>query len=342
MHISDAKHLIAAATACSLLAACTGETSTPVATIASQQNQARQVKRQTTCPCLYVSNFAGNSVAVFPVGSTGSVAPSQYIYGSNTDLDNPSGIAVDSNGDIYVANYGNSSVSIYAADARGNATPKAVINGADTGLEHPSGVAIDRINGDIYVENYAGSSSGGSVTFYAPGSDGNVAPLGTIAGSNTQLDTSFGLTLDSSGNIYVPNADDLITIYSAGSNGNVAPRQTIGGSDTKLVEPFQVALDSSSNVYVANEDASSSSLTAYPAGANGNVPPSKGYIVGMRTELDSATGIALDASNNIYASNYSSNTITIYPAGSTGNLRPSGKLKGRRTKLDEPVGIAIR
>jgi hypothetical protein len=342
MRIPDIKYSIAAATACSLLAACAGGSSTPAAALGSQPNQARRVKSEVTCHCLYVTNFGGNSVAVYPVNSSGNAAPSQYIVGPNTDLDNPAAVAVDSSGNIYVANYGNDSVSVYAAGATGSVTPSAVINGAYTGLNHPSGVAIDPINGDIYVENYAGGgTTGGSVTFYPPGADGNVAPLGTIAGSSTQLDTSFGLTLDANGNIYVPNADDLITVYPAGSTGNVPPSTAISGSDTKLIEPFAVGLDSSSNLYVANEDSTSSSVTAYPAGANGNVPPSQGYIVGKKTKLDSATGLALASNDKIYVSNYSSNTITVYPAGSTGDVKPSVKLKGKRTMLNEPVGLTI-
>jgi len=341
MRTPEIGYLIAAATAISVLASCSGGPSAPATSLASQQNQGRIVKHQTACPCVYVANYDGNSINVFPVGTSGNVAPSQYIYGSNTELNDPTGVAVDSNDNVYVANYAGNSISIYAAGATGNATPTAVISGSNTGLEEPAGVAIDPLNGDIYVENYQGGpSGGGTVNFYAPGSNGNVAPLGSIAGSNTELDTSVGLALDSSGNIYVPNIDNLVTVYAAGSSGNVAPATTISGSNTQLDDPYQVALDSSSNIYVANEVAAASSVTAYPAGANGNVRP-KYDITGKKTKLEYTSGVALDANNNVYASDEGNSTITFYPAGSTGNVKPTGTIKGAKTKLDHPWGIAI-
>lgn len=300
MHFSAAKTLIAATAAIPLLTSCAGGSSTPATPLASQPNQVHNVRRQAGCRCLYVANSGGNSVTVYPVNSSGNVAPSQYIYGSNTDLFSPIGVAVDSRGDIYVANYGGDSVSVYAVGATGNVTPTAVIDGPNTQLDEPAGVAIDPVNGDIYVDNYAGGASGGgSVTFYAPGSDGNVAPLGTISGSNTGLYENSGLTLDYNGNIYVPITSNNINVYAAGSVGNVAPTQTIGGSFTKLEEPTQVALDSSLNVYAANY--AGTSVTAYPSGVSGNVPPTLD-ISGKKTKLSGSIGVALDSHGRIYAS----------------------------------------
>jgi len=340
MHVSVAKTSIVAAAVIALLTSCGGGSPTPATPLAFQPNQIRNVKHQTTCRCLYVTNSGDNSISVYRVGSSGNAAPSQYIYGSSTDLSSPIGVAVDSSGNIYVANYGDNSVSVYAAGATGNVMPTAIINGSNTQLYEPAGVAIDPVNGDIYVDNYAGGTSGaGSVTFYAPGSDGNVAPLGTIAGSNTGIYGNTGLTLDSSGNIYVPINTNNINVYAAGSTGNVAPTQTIGGSFTNLDEPTQVALDSSLNIYAANYAAPS--VTAYPAGANGNVPPSVD-LSGTKTKLRGSIGVALDSHGNVYVSNYLNNTITIYSASSNGDVKPSGILKGKKTKLDEPFGIAIR
>ena len=286
-----------------------------------------------------MANGNGDSVLVYPVGTTGNKAPSQYIGGSNTELSDPDDVALDSSGNIYVTNYSASSVTIYAAGSMGNVTPTAVIAGSSTGVDHPLGVAIDALNGDIYVGNLdAGPSGNGTITFYAPGSNGNVEPLGTITGSNTGLGISGALALDPSGNIYAPN-ERSITVYAAGSVGNVAPNQTISGKSTKLEGPGQVAFDSSLNIYASNF-ADNYGIYAYAAGANGNVAPILA-IAGKKTKIDNqVSGVALDADNNIYAS-IINDTIAIYPAGSNGNVKPSGTINGKKTELDGPRGITI-
>jgi hypothetical protein len=81
------------------------------------------------------------SVSVYPPGSAGDVAPSQLISGSNTELDYPTGVAVDSNDNIYVTN-GNNSILVYAAGASGNVAPMRRIKGRSTGLHHPKSIAI--------------------------------------------------------------------------------------------------------------------------------------------------------------------------------------------------------
>ncbi len=60
------------------------------------------------------------------------------------------------------------------------------------------------------------------------------------------------------------------------------------------------------------------------------------------TKLKSPTGIALDGSDNIYIPSASKSWITAYAAGSTGNVAPINEIKGKRTGLGEPFGVAIR
>jgi len=296
-------------------------------------------------------------VTIYAAGATGNVKPIQYIHGSRTGLSSPRDIAVDATGNMYVVNgdsgIGGGLVTVFAAGATGNAKPIQTISGSNTGLSDPFGIALDPLNGDIYVTNYlSGSTKSSSVTIYSPGSNGNVAPIGTIAGSDTGLFGSGGLALDPSGNIYVPNIGYTwsLTVYATGSTGNVAPMQTISGNKTKLEGgPEQLALDLSLNIYAANYNGGplgGGSVTVYAAGATGNVAPIQ-YITGKRTKMSGVTGIAVDGSDNIYvasengATPYGS-TVTVYAAGATGNVKPINTIKGTRTRLAEPQGIAIR
>ena len=148
-----------------------------------------------------------------------------------------------------------------------NEAPTATISGSNTGLVSPEGIALDSSR-NIYV---ADDSAASVFVYPALGSSTgllNEAPTATISGSNTGLNTPYGIALDSSGNIYV--ADTLaasVFVYPplGSSTGllNEAPTATISGSNTGLSYPEGIALDSSSNIYVA--DNSANSVLVYPA-----------------------------------------------------------------------------
>jgi hypothetical protein len=92
------------------------------------------------------------------------------------------------------------------------------------------------------------SSRGGSVTIYAAGRFGDVAPIATISGPHTGLNQPHGIGVDSDGKIYVSNDGsdngeiDTITVYSARSRGDARPIATISGSLTALDGPAGLAV----------------------------------------------------------------------------------------------------
>ncbi len=211
---------------------------------------------------IWVANALGGAsgngtLTWYSASSNGNVAPQVIIGGSSTGLNYPIGLAVDSANSLYALNASGGtdyagSVTAYSYTSYGNVAPIVTIQGTNssnqTGFEFPSGLALDSSN-NIYVTN-DGSVSGGadSVTIYAAGSHGNVAPMATISGPLTQLNLPSGIAVDSSGNIYVANDGsdggniDSITVYPPGSNGNVAPTFSISGDSTGLSQPAGVAL----------------------------------------------------------------------------------------------------
>src|SRR3989454_2342908 len=91
---------------------------------------------------LYVANYDGSSVTAYAAGATGNATPTVTIAGSNTGLNQPSGVALDAAGRVYVATFIDS-VTIYATGATGKAVPTATITGSNTGLSQPEGIALD-------------------------------------------------------------------------------------------------------------------------------------------------------------------------------------------------------
>lgn len=220
---------------------------------------------------LYVANAEGGpdghgSIAVYRTSSRGNVAPSAMMAGDKTGLSSPTGIAFDSSGRLYVANSNggpdsNGSITIYLAAINGNAAPVATISDNPncapcdkTELNSPQGIAVDS-SGKIYVVNVLGRG----VAVYPPlgSSRGivNEAPSATIAQNKNGPDLTGGITLDSSGNIYITDnvsyvpltggtslALGGITVYAAGSNGNAAPIATISGDRSELANPQGIAI----------------------------------------------------------------------------------------------------
>jgi 6-phosphogluconolactonase (cycloisomerase 2 family) len=177
----------------------------------------------------HVSGTAtGSTVTMYAANPSGAMneAPLTTLSGTNTGLNNPECLVLDSTSRLYVANYGATSVTIYAAGANGNQAPVTTISGTGTGLASPHGIALDA-SGKIYVVNYTTPS----VTVYASGATGAATPSATIAGTATVLNTPYGVALDASGRIYVANlGNNTVTVYAAGANGNVAPTTTITGA----------------------------------------------------------------------------------------------------------------
>jgi hypothetical protein len=299
-----------------------------------------------TSVCIYVSNSGGpGSVTAYAHAANGDVAPLLTISGSNTGLNDPQGIAVSGSHKMYVPNHLVDSLTVFAKGAHGNVAPVKTISGSNTGLDRPNGVALDP-SLNIYIANNSATQGPGSVTVYAAGVNGNVAPIRTLSGSNTGLNIPSVVALDRNGKIYVANSGSpsSVTVYAAGANGNVAPIKTISGSNTGLSTPFGIAFDAGLNIYVTN--AGNFSVTVYANGAHGNVAPIR-TISGSNTGINLPEEIALDASGKIYVANCgcgstsAPSSVTVYAAGANGNVAPIRTISGIATGLDQPVGITV-
>jgi hypothetical protein len=186
-----------------------------------------------------------------------------------------------------------------------------------------------------------------AVDIYPAALDGNVSPSAVISGSQTQLSEPGGIVVDNTGRIYVSVIDtDEIVEFPPGSNGNVAPDVIIGGSETALSRPTGLALDAAGNLYVGNcasgcgVGSAPSAVLEFAAGASSNVAPTRD-ISGSNTQVVNANAVAVDASGNVYASNYMANSIVVFDSGANGNVSPSRVIEGSNTLLDSPEGIAV-
>jgi DNA-binding beta-propeller fold protein YncE len=147
---------------------------------------------------LYVSDAGTNWIDVFG-GTDGNVAPEHSIAGSLTLLTTPYGIAVDPNNNtLFVADEASNTIAQFAYGAHGNVAPLTAIRGAKTKIDNPYGIAVDDA-GYIYVgncpQNVAKEPATASIEVFAPKSNGNVSPVQTITGKQTDLSCVSSLTV---------------------------------------------------------------------------------------------------------------------------------------------------
>jgi hypothetical protein len=179
---------------------------------------------------LWVSDYANNAVTDYPPGAHGNVPPADTISGSKTQLSTPTGMAWNAGGPalLYVANASGASVVGFAKGAAGNTAPAVSIAGSNTGLSRPFALAFDSTGRLLVADENAG------VLIFAPGANGNVAPVATI----TPFSYPAGIVTDAQDNIYVADfAGQAIDEYPSYANGYWLPNRRIKGHRTTLDGP---------------------------------------------------------------------------------------------------------
>ncbi len=248
---------------------------------------------------LYVADYLNNRVLFYPSGSTTATR----VYGQNgsfttnvsgvsaTGLNGPNRVVLDSGGNLYVADSLNNRVLFYPSGSTtatrvygqgGSFTTGIPNNGgiSANSLDQPLEVVLDS-SGNLYVAD----SFNNRVLFYPSGSTTatqvygqlgsfttNTANLGGISANS--LSRPFGVSLDSSGNLYVADTfNNRVLFYFSGSTtatrvygqlGSFTSNTANNGgvSANSLDEPEGVPLDSSGNLYVC--DYGNNRMLLYP------------------------------------------------------------------------------
>lgn len=260
-----------------------------------------------TCDTV-VSTLAGSGTAGFADG-TGAAAQFKY----------PEAVAVDTNGIVYVADgYNNRIRTISPAGVVSTLAGSGVAgyaDGAGTAAQFsdPLGIAVDA-NGNVYVADGRNNRirkitpSGVVTTVAGSGVQGCADGTGTAA----QFSYPTGITVDSSGNLYVTdvlNCDGIRKITPAGVVTRLAGG-TRGyadgtGAAAQFNQPYGIAVDAAGNVYVADNN-NNNVRKVTPSGVvttiAGSTSTTYGYADGTGTSalFNFPCGIAVDSSGTLY------------------------------------------
>ena len=287
-----------------------------------------------------VTTLAGTAPSTGSTDGTGSAARFKSPYGA----------AVDGNGNIYVADTGNHTIrkitsAGVATTLAGTAGASGSANGTGSAarFNFPYGVTVDG-SGNVYVAdsfNYTirKITSAGVVTTLAgtAGTSGSANGMGSTA----RFNFPYGVTVDGSGNVYVGDTNNC-TIRKITPSGFVSTLAgTAGvwgsnngfGSGARFDGPCGVAVDGSGNVYVADSWNSTirkitpSGEVTTLAGTAYNFDSTDG--TGSAARFNRPTGVAVDASGNVYVADTQNYTIRkITPAGVVTTLGGTAGVSG--------------
>jgi sugar lactone lactonase YvrE len=209
--------------------------------------------------------------------------------GVSATFNNPSGVAVDSQDNVYVADTGNNVVrkiaagtnvvstfasgfsspegiatdsagNVYVADTGHNAVDLITTTGAvstiATGFNGPNALVVDSA-GNVYVSDFKNdvikkltkSGTSYAVTTLA----GTAGVVGDVdgAGTSARFNNVNGITVDSSGNLYVTDTLNRVVRQINIASGQVA---TVTGTQARFFYPEGIAIDGSGNLYVVDAD----------------------------------------------------------------------------------------
>jgi sugar lactone lactonase YvrE len=253
-----------------------------------------------------VTTLAGSAGVSGATDGTGSAARFNY----------PVGLRVDASGTIYVADNGNSTIRRVSAAgavttfAGAPASPGAADQtGAAASFSTPYGIAADAA-GNVYVADFDNSTirkvtPAGAVTTLAgsPGVTGSADGTGSAA----RFARPQGLGVDAHGTVYVADTDNytIRAVTAAGVVSTLAGSPGVPGSfdgvgsAARFGNPTSVVVDPSGILYVA--DGGSIRKISTPDGTVTTLVSQQFMVL---------SSLVLDASGNLYASDWQASTIS--------------------------------
>jgi len=330
---------------------------------------------------LYLSDGVNNEVLTISA-QTGDIAivagngTSGYsgdgALAMNAQLNSPSGVAVDSAGNLYIADASNcvirlvtastKKISTYAGNSQcGYTGDSAAATAAE--LNYPTGVALDSA-GNLYIADSGNAvirmvTSGTGVISTVAGNGQFVDSGDNGAATSAAIQDPIALALDGSGNLFVAEQNGRIRrvdakteiITTVAGNGDLGYSGDNGlATDAEISTP-SIALDQAGNLYITSQPGA---VRMVSAGSNVITPvagtgfPGYSGDGGAATvaELNGPAGVVVDGAGNLYiadANNYRIRKVTFPAAAATPgfSLAPGNYVGTRQVTITDSTAGAV-
>ena len=293
---------------------------------------------------LYASKDLGGIYKITPTPGTSVTTSTLAATGSGST---PWGIAVDTSGNVYVYLIATHEVKKYAPGSSSGVTVAGGNGngGAANQLSFARDIAVDS-SGNIYIADEGNHR----IQKFAAGSTGSTNGT-TVAGGNgqgnaaNQLYKPRGVTIDSSGNLYISDSfNHRVQKWASGASSGttVAGGNGTGSGLNKTYYPYGIAVDSSGSLYIA--DSWNHRIVKWTSGASSGTIVAGGNGNGANAnQLAYPYGIDIDSSANIYIAGRDNDRIQKWASGaSSGTTVLGGNGAGSNSnQLREPTGVAL-
>jgi uncharacterized protein (TIGR03437 family) len=321
--------------------------------------------RKIDAKSLDISTVVGNGTPGF--SGDGSDA-------TKAQMNSPTGLAVDSSGNLYIADSLNRRIRKVASGSistfAGNGTFSYSGDGGAAGkaqLNTPQGVAVDT-NFNVYIADTLNNvvrkiSANGTISNFA-GNGGAGSSGDGSAATSAQLNGPQGLALDAAGNLFIADTLNAKVRKVSAANGAIT---TVAGSGTpgyagdggapasaQLNLPSGVAVDANNNLYIADFGNSrvrkvSSNNTIATVAGNGAAGYSGDGGQAVKAQLNGPQGVAVDAAGNLYIADTENNRIReVTPDGLIATVAGNGVAgysgdggQATSAQVGNPVGVAV-
>jgi sugar lactone lactonase YvrE len=244
--------------------------------------------------------------------------------GGSITLSSPSGIVVDSAGDIFIADTVSGSGRIVEVNAQGTASV-LTISGLSPALGSLSGIAIDGA-GNLYIAD----TSNTRVVKVTSSGAGSVFSTGSVT-----LTAPHGVAVDQSGDLFISDGTSgssrIVEVTSGGSAAALTINVSSGSAS--LSSPEGLAVDVSGKLYIA-DSANNRIVTVATGTTTGVVLTTNGF------ELSHPSSVAVDRIGNVFIADTGNNRIVeVEIAGDGDVLMNSAFLQA--TTFSGPLGVAV-
>ncbi len=278
----------------------------------------------------------------------------------------PTGLAIDSGGNLYVADDAAKLIRkvspagvVTTLAGKPNVAGAADGVGASASFTDPLGLVVDA-SGNVYVADNGNDTirkvtPAGAVTTLAgsPNVAGDIDGTGAAAA----FTEPYGVAVDGSGNLYVTDDTTIRKITPGGVVSTFAGAESIGSADgsgslPRFSGPVGAAIDGGGNAYVA-DNANNTIRMVTPSGVVTTLAGSPGTSgsadgTGSAARFNGPNGVALDGAGNIYVADTRNNTIRKVSAGGVvttlaGAAGSPGSADGSGTaaRFRIPFGVAV-
>ncbi len=300
-------------------------------------DQVNQVIREVDHSTGNISTIAGNNAEGSGYSGDGGPAIAAELY-------NPTGIAVDTIGNLFIADAHNNIIrkvdhsSGYISTIAGNYSFGAGYSGdggyaTSAELNVPSDVSVDD-SGNIYISDGANNVirkvnhtsalistiAGNHIAGY--NGDGNPA-------TNAELNTPTGVSVDMGGNIFIADNNNQVVrkvYYSSGIISTVAGKHSYGfgysgdggpATNAELYYPWGIKVDGTGNLFIADQFNSVIREVYNSNGDINTIAGNNGAVFGYTgdggpatdAELYAPAGVAIDAGGNLLIADADNNVV---------------------------------